>query len=146
MAAQYSMPYIVAATLAEGPKNYGAFEAEFHQDPRILGLIDKTEAHHDPKLDAYLPESMASGVVLHLADGGERKAEVIEALGAPGNPFSYDGVLEKARGLAVMVDPSIDTDAIAAAVRRMPEMTDIDDLNRLLVAPAYDAAVASAAE
>ena len=28
MAAQYSMPYIVAATLAKGPQDYGAFEAE----------------------------------------------------------------------------------------------------------------------
>ncbi len=146
MAAQYSMPYIVAASLAEGPQNYGAFEAEFHQDSRILSLIDKTEAHHDPKLDAHLPDNMASGVVLHLADGSERKAEVIEALGAPGNPFSYDGVLEKARGLAAMIDPAIDIGAIAAAVKQLPKAANISALAGLLVVPSYDLPAVTAAE
>jgi 2-methylcitrate dehydratase PrpD len=139
MAAQYSMPYIVAATLAEGPKNYGAFEAEYHRDPRIIGLIDRTEAHHDPKLDGHLPEHMASGVVLHLNDGSTRKAEVIEALGSPGNTLSFDGVLEKARAVTALVDPTIDPAAIGEAVRRLPDMADIDELTRLLVAPHYDA-------
>ena len=50
MAAQYSMPYITAATLAYGPKKYSAFETGYHNDPTIISLIDKTEAHHDPKL------------------------------------------------------------------------------------------------
>jgi 2-methylcitrate dehydratase PrpD len=143
MAAQYSMPYIVAATLARGPRNYGAFETKYHRDPAIIGLIDKTEAHHDPKLDTHLPDNMASGVVLHLADGSERKAEIIEALGSPGNQLSYDGVLEKARGLAAMIDPAIDMDAIAAAVRRLPEMADIDELSHLLAVPSYDTPVAA---
>ncbi len=138
MAAQYSMPYIVAATLALGPQNYGAFEAEYHRDPTIIGLIDRTEAHHDPELDAYLPDNMASGVVLHLADGSERKAEVVEALGSPGNTLSYDGVLEKARGLARMVNPAIDMDAIANAVRRLPDAASIHELTDLLVVPSYD--------
>ncbi len=146
MAAQYSMPYIVAATLAKGPKDFGAFEAEYHQDPRIIALIDKTEAHHDPKLDAHLPHNMASGVVLHLTDGSRREAEVIEALGSPGNSLSYDGVLRKARGLAAMIDPTIDIETIAAAVRHLPEMTDIDQLTALLTVPGYDLPDAVAAE
>ncbi len=138
MAAQYSMPYIVAATLAEGPQNYGAFEAEYHRDPRIIGLIDKTEAHHDPRLDGHLPDHMASGIVLHLSDGSTRKAEVIEALGSPGNPLSFEGVSEKARAVTALVDPNIDPTAIGDAVRRLPDMKDIDELTRLLVTPHYD--------
>ena len=146
MAAQYSMPYITAATLAYGPKNYGAFESAYHQDPTIISLIDKTEAHHDPKLDGYLPERMANRVVVTFADGRQNSAEVIEALGSPERPLSFDGVLEKAMPLIDMVDSDIDLPTIADAVRRLPDMTDIDDLMKLLVAANYDAPTSIAAE
>ena len=146
MAAQYSMPYITAATLVYGPKNYGAFESEFHQDPTIISLIDKTEAHHDPKLDGYLPERMANRVVITFVDGRQQHAEVIEALGSPGRPLTFDDVLEKAENLINMVDPKIDLPAIADAVRRLPKMTDIEDLTRFLVAGNYDSSATLAAE
>ena len=144
MAAQYSMPYITAATLAYGPKKYGAYEAEYHRDPTIISLIDKIEAHHDPKLDGYLPDRMANRVVVTFEGGREASAEVIDALGSPDRPLSFEGVLEKARPLIDMVDPSVDLAAIAETVRRLPELTDIDDLMKLLVAGNYDAAGQSA--
>jgi 2-methylcitrate dehydratase PrpD len=140
------MPYIVAATLSKGPRDYGAYEAEFHNDPQILSLIDKTEAHHDPALDAHLPEKMAGGVVLHLDDGSVRQAEVIEALGSPGNSLSFEEILNKARAVTDLIGPSIDVNAIATAVRRLPAMDDIDELTQLLAVPGYDAGRAAAAE
>lgn len=146
MAAQYSMPYITAATLAYGPKKYDAFETAYHQDPTIISLIDKTEAHHDPKLDSYLPDRMANRVTLHFADGRQESAEVIEALGSPERPLSFDGVLEKAEPLVAMVDPSLNLKAIADAVRELPDLTDIDEFMRLLVADNYDSPATIAAE
>lgn len=145
MAAQYSMPYIVAATLSKGPQEYGAFEAEYHEDPQILALIDKTEAHHDTALDAHLPENMGGGAALHLDDGSVRKAEVIEALGSPGNPLSFDGIVAKARAVTALIGPSIDIDAIAEAIKRLPETGDADGLAALLTIPGYDAAQDAAA-
>lgn len=145
MAAQYSMPYIVAATLVRGPQDYGAYETEFHTNPLILALIDKTEAHHDAALDAHLPDNMASGIALHLDDGSVRRAEVVEALGSPGNPLSFEGIAEKARTVTALVDSAIDVDAIADTVRRLPEITDIDNLTGHLVVPGYDAVRATAA-
>ena len=138
MAAQYSMPYITAATLAYGPKNYKAFESEYHQGQKIISLIDKTEAHHDPKLDEYLPEHMANRVVVTFGDGSQHAAEVIEALGSPECPLTFDGVFEKAETLINMVDPNIDLPAIADAVRKLPNMADIDNLMQLLIAKNYD--------
>jgi 2-methylcitrate dehydratase PrpD len=99
-------------------------------------LIDKTKAHHDPKFDGYLPERMANRVVVTFADGRQNSAEVIEALGSPERPLSFDGVLEKAMPLIDMVDSDIDLPAIA----------DIDDLIKLLVAANYDAPTSIAAE
>ena len=45
-----------------------------------------------------------------------------------------------------MVDSEIDLPAIADAVRRLQDMTDIDDLMKLLVAASYDAPTSVAAE
>ena len=146
MAAQYSMPYITAATLAYGPKKYSAFESGYHNDPTIISLIDKTEAHHDPKLDDYLPDRMANRVTVTFADGRQESAEVIEALGSPERPLSFDGVSEKAEPLIDMVDPSMDLGAIADAVRRLPDTSNIDDLMRTLVAGNYDSTTTLAAE
>jgi hypothetical protein len=75
-----------------------------------------------------------------------RQAEVIEALGSPGNSLSFDKILEKARAVTALIGPSIDVDVIAAAVRRLPEMDDIDELTQLLAVPGYDAGRAAAAE
>lgn len=69
MAAQYSMPYIVGATLSHGPRGYGAYESQYHRDPKILSLIDKVEAHHEPAFDAYVPFKMPNRVVLSLRCG-----------------------------------------------------------------------------
>ena len=146
MAAQYSMPYITAATLAYGPKKYSAFETGYHNDPTIISLIDKTEAHHDPKLDGYLPDRMANRVTVTFADGRRESAEVIEALGSPERPLSFDGVSEKAEPLIDMVDPSMDLGAIADAVRSLPDTSNIDDLIRTLVAGNYDSTTTLAAE
>lgn len=138
MAAQYSMPYITAATLAYGPKKYSAFEIRHHNDPMIISLIDKTEAHHDPKLDGYLPDRMANRVTVTFADGRQKSAEVTEALGSPDRPLSFGDVLEKAEPLIEMVDPSMDLEMIADKVRDLPDMTDTDDLMLTLVAGNYD--------
>lgn len=146
MAAQYSMPYITAATLAYGPKKYSAFETGYHNDPTIISLIDKTEAHHDPKLDGYLPDRMANRVTVTFADGRQESAEVIEALGSPDRPLSFDGVLEKAEPLIDMVDPTMDLGTIADAVRGLPNTANIDDLMRTLVAGNYDSTTTLAAE
>ena len=89
---------------------------------------------------------MANRVVITFSDGRQNSAEVIEALGSPERPLSFDGVLEKAMPLIDMVDSDIDLPAIAGAVRRLPDMTDIDDLMKLLVAANYDAPTSIAAE
>jgi len=146
MAAQYSMPYITAATLAYGPKKFSAFETEYHNDPTIISLIDKTEAHHDPILDGYLPDHMANRVTVTYTDGRQESAEVIEALGSPERPLSFDGVLEKAAPLIDMVDPSMDLGAISEAVHDLPNTRDIDTLMCTLVFNSYDSTATLAAE
>lgn len=138
MAAQYSMPYIVGATLGYGPRRYDAYETAYHRDPTILRLVDMVEAHHEPAFDVYVPVKMPNRVVVGFADGQTREARVIEALGSPEKPLSFDDLLDKARPLLAMTDPEINLDAIAEAVEALPTLASVDRLTQSLVAPQYD--------
>jgi 2-methylcitrate dehydratase PrpD len=125
MAAQYAMPYIVAATLVHGPQRYDAYGADYHDNIKIHDVIDKTEVAHDPALDIHLSAAMPSRVTLRMADGGERKATVIESTGSPERPLSMDGVIGKARSLAAMTDLDIDIDGLTASVTGLWDAADL---------------------
>jgi len=137
MAAQYSMPYIVGATLAYGSRRYDAYGPEHHADKKILDIVDRVQAEHDTSLDRYVPDAMPNRVVLRMRDGSERKETVIESLGSPERPLSLAGVADKARALLAMVDPGIDVDRLVKAVDALPETKDIGAFAGTLVIPGY---------
>jgi len=138
MAAQYSMPYIVGASLAYGPRRYDAYGEAHHEDPKILSLIDRIESEHDAAFDPLVPNKMPHGVTLRLNDGSTREAEVMDSLGTPVRPMSYDEVRAKAEALVAMTDPDIDLAGIIAKVDELDALADIRALTSLAVSPNYD--------
>ena len=138
MAAQYSMPYIVGATLAYGPTRFDAYGEAHHGDDRILDIVDRVEAQHDDDFDPMVPAKMPNRVDLHLRDGTTRSAEVLDSRGTPVHPLSTDGVLEKARALCETVDPGIDLDSIVGVVEQFETCDDVSDLTELLVVPNFE--------
>jgi 2-methylcitrate dehydratase PrpD len=139
MAAQYSMPYIVGATLAYGAQRYDAYGPAFHTDNRILDIVDRIDATLDTGLDRFVPEAMPNRVVLHMKDGSEREAQVIESLGSPERPLSLGGVEDKAKALLAMTGGVVDLERIVESVRGFDKIADVADFARLLVIPGYDA-------
>ncbi len=137
MAAQYSMPYIAGATLAYGPNRFDAYEEAYHRDAKILRVIDKVTAHRDENLEQQAPGRMSARVVLRLESGDVREAKVIEALGSPARPLDRQRILAKARALLAMVAPSVDIDAIAAAVDGLTDADTVTLLTEKLVVPGY---------
>tara|TARA_B100000519_G_scaffold77524_1_gene66921 strand:+ start:107 stop:1633 length:1527 start_codon:yes stop_codon:yes gene_type:complete len=138
MAAQYSMPYIVGATLAYGPTRYDAFDLDHHDDKRILDIVDRVEAKHDAELDAFVPAKMPNRVELHMRNGSTRSAEVMDSRGTPVHPLSTDGVLDKARALCETVDPDIDLNAIVNTIDQLTNCDDVNDLTTLLTVPSFE--------
>ena len=138
MAAQYSMPYIVGATLAYGPTRFDAYGEAHHVDARILDIVDRVEAKHDDGFDPMVPAKMPNRVDLHLCDGTTRSAEVLDSRGTPVHPLSTDGVLEKAHALCETVDPGVDLDSIVSVVERFETCDDVGDLTELLVVPSFE--------
>lgn len=101
MAAQYSAPFIVGATLAYGPQRYDAYGDEHMNDRAILDIADKVQFELSEELTRkYYPNHFATGVRMRLTDGGERYAMVVDSLGTPRKPLSRPHILAKGDGLA----------------------------------------------
>lgn len=136
MAAQYSMPYIVGATLAYGPRHYDAYGTEHHGDPKILSIVDQIEAEPDAELNRMTPAKMPTGVVLSLRGGGSREATVLDSLGTPVRPMDTGDVMAKGRALVGPLD--VDYDRIVSAVETFAEADDVSTFADSLVVPGYD--------
>jgi 2-methylcitrate dehydratase PrpD len=101
MTAQYSCPYVVAATLAYGPYGYHAYGEDYLADERIGSLIKRVHFEVDPDLERdHYPQHFASGVELHLRDGDTRSATVIDSVGTSARPLTRKQIIAKGAGLA----------------------------------------------
>jgi 2-methylcitrate dehydratase PrpD len=101
MAAQYSCPYIVGATLSYGPQRYDAYSDAYLDDPAILGLAAKVRFELSDELaKKYYPTRFATGVRIRLADGHTRSAVVVDSIGTPRKPLDKEQLVAKAKGLA----------------------------------------------
>ncbi|MCO5066832.1 MAG: MmgE/PrpD family protein [Rhizobiaceae bacterium] len=116
MAAQYSLPYIVGATLAYGPYDYDSYQQHRLQDPRILRLADQVEGEMDPELEAHCPKRLGGAVVLTLADGSTKAAKVLDSRGTAANPLTTPQLMEKASRLTDEIELDVDVDVAKATV------------------------------
>src|SRR5262249_28659927 len=116
MAAQYSMPFIVGATLAYGPHRFDAYREDRLGDARILGIVDKVEGTADAEIEAQFPSHMGTAVAVTVSDGSVRSTRVMDSRGTPANPLSLDELADKARGLMRDVDPKLDMAATQARI------------------------------
>jgi 2-methylcitrate dehydratase PrpD len=99
MAAQYSCPYIVGATLAHGPQRYDAYDDAFLHEPAILDIAAKVRFELSEELTAHYPRSFATGVRIRFHDGSTKSCVVIDSVGTPQKPLTREQILAKAAGL-----------------------------------------------
>lgn len=99
MAAQYSLPYTVGATMAYGPERFDAFEASSLSDGRILAWADRVAVEVDGALESSYPVHFGTEVELAFRDGARRRERVLDSVGTPANPMSMERLRRKARGL-----------------------------------------------
>jgi 2-methylcitrate dehydratase PrpD len=121
MAAQYSLPYVVGATLAYGSRRFDAYQEAFWGDPRILMLADKVEGSRDPEIERDYPTRMGAAVELHFRDGSVREAHVMDSRGTPARPLSVDAIETKGQALIDSAGLRFD---MAAARRTLWSATD----------------------
>ena len=115
IAAQYSMPYIVGATLAYGPRRYDAYGSDHHEDQKILSIVDQVQAQPDAELNSLVPAKMATSVELNLRGGSSRQAKVLDSLGTTVRPMSTIEVESKAQALLAPIE--VDAKGISDGIR-----------------------------
>jgi 2-methylcitrate dehydratase PrpD len=111
MAAQYSLPFVVGATLVYGPHRYDTYREEKLTDAGILSLADRVECEADADIEAHYPAQMGTAVEITQADGTRRSATVMNSRGTAANPLSTDALYAKAEGLVREIEPRVDLDA-----------------------------------
>ena len=116
MAAQYSLPYAVGATLAYGPYRFDAYGDKFHRDAKIIALIDKVEAHRDLKIEETYPEHMGASVEIFLSDGSKHYALVMDSKGTARFALTDEEICAKATSLLRDLMPNYD---VAAAYQTL---------------------------
>jgi len=104
MAAQYSLPFALGASLVVGPEIYEAYTEDRFEDTQILDLADKVEAVDDDGMEAAFPEHFGSWVELRMQDGTTRRAEMLDSIGTPARPMKNDVIENKIVGLLAPLD------------------------------------------
>ncbi len=128
MAAQYSLPYTMGASLVAGPYAHEAFQADRLDDAAILGLGDRVEAVADEGMEKAFPAHYGSWVEITLKGGETRRSDVLDSYGTPANPMSYDAIREKFEGLVRGAAPNLDIEGVTGMVDGLATLGDISDL------------------
>jgi 2-methylcitrate dehydratase len=86
--ADHSLPYVIAAAVADGNVLPDSFTDEKLKDPRIWDLLGKIKVVADPEIDAIFPGVKRARVSITTTSGGKYQAQVDHAKGSPQNPMS----------------------------------------------------------
>jgi len=104
MAAQYSLPFALGASLVIGPEVYEAYTEDKFNDEQILGLADKVEAVDDDGMEAAFPEHFGSWVEIRTKDGTMRRADMLDSIGTPARPMENATIENKIARLLAPLD------------------------------------------
>jgi 2-methylcitrate dehydratase PrpD len=99
-AAQYSLPYTVAAALVDGDLGVEQMREERLGDPRIRELATRVRLALDPRLDAMYPARRAARVEIRTTDGRKCEREVLTIKGSAEAPLTAADVEAKFLRLA----------------------------------------------
>ncbi len=136
MAAQYSLPFVVGATLEFGPTRYDAFASENLDNASILHWADMVQIEYDEKLQEQYPAHFGTEVEVGFSDGSMRRERILDSRGTPARPFTSEQLREKAESLTAQCQPPLDLDLLQATIEDLPKANSIRVLDRLLTGEA----------
>jgi 2-methylcitrate dehydratase len=133
--ADHSLPYCIAAALADGAVLPSSFEEDKIHDPMIRRLLERIEVTADPEIDALFPRIKRARVIITLSDGREVSAQVDHAKGSPENPMTDEEVIAKFRANSAGVLSAERQQAVIEATMQLGETPKpVRDYMKLLIA------------
>ena len=131
--ADHSLPYVIAAAVADGNVLPSSFSDEKLKDPRIWDLLGKIKVVADPEIDAMFPGVKRARVSITSNQGDTFTAQVDHAKGSPQNPMSDDEIVSKFRANAGGVLDKKKQDMVIDLTWKFDELNDIGEYMKLLV-------------
>jgi 2-methylcitrate dehydratase PrpD len=119
-AAQYSVPFALAAAALRGKRALLPLLAECLGQSDLIDFAQKVELHVDPQLDRAFPEKAAARVIFRTRRGDYERL-VMDALGDPANPLDPSGLESKFRTLTSGFMSSEQQEAMIAAIGQMEQ-------------------------
>ena len=130
--ADHSLPYVVAAAVADGNVLPSSFSDEKLKDPRIWDLLGKIKVVADPEIDAMFPGVKRARVTITTNQGDAHTAQVDNAKGSPLNPMSDEEIISKFRANAGVILSKEQQDKVIDLTWRFDELEEISEYMGLL--------------
>jgi 2-methylcitrate dehydratase len=130
--ADHSLPYVIAAAIAERQVTPLQFTDEKIADPTIRAQLNKVEVVADPEIEALFPGLQRVIVKVSTIDGREFSKQIDYPKGDPRNPLTDREIEEKFDALA---EPILDDDTrerIKDAVWNLDKLDSITNLMKLM--------------
>ncbi|TMP99380.1 MAG: MmgE/PrpD family protein [Verrucomicrobia bacterium] len=130
--ADHSLPYIVAAALADGEVTAKQFGPARIADPPLLALLQRVKVERHAELSARYPKAVGNIVTVRLRDGRTLSERVDYPRGHAQNPLNDAEVEAKFLALADARLGRERADAVLRLLWRLDEARDWDQLMSLL--------------
>jgi 2-methylcitrate dehydratase len=131
--ADHSLPYVIAAAVADGNVLPDSFSDEKLKDPRIWDLLSKIKVVADPEIDSLFPGVKRARVSITTLGGSTLAAQVDHAKGSPQNPMSDEEIVSKFRANSQGVIPDDRQDEIIDRTWNFESVKELGDYMRLFV-------------
>jgi 2-methylcitrate dehydratase len=132
--ADHSLPYVIAAAVAERQVTPLQFTDEKIMDPTIRAQLNKVEVVADPEIEALFPELQRVIVTVVTTDGREFTKQIDYPKGDPRNPLTDREIEEKFDALAEgVLTPEMGQD-VKEAVWNLEGLESITELMMMLQA------------
>jgi 2-methylcitrate dehydratase len=130
--ADHSLPYVIAAAIAERQVTPLQFTDEKIMDPTIRAQLNKVKVTADPEIEALFPELQRVIVKITTTDGQEFTKQIDYPKGDPRNPLTDQEVEEKFDALAEPVLSADRRRQVKDAVWKLEELSSITELMQQL--------------
>jgi len=131
--ADHSIPYLVAAALADGGVTPATFAPSRIKDPTLRPLIKKLSVVEEPEFTRRYPAESCTRIEVTTTDGRRVVAETSHPKGHYRNPLTDPEVEAKFRGLASATLGARGCDRVLAEVQRLEKAATLDGLFESLV-------------
>jgi 2-methylcitrate dehydratase len=127
--ADHSLPYVIAAAIADRQVTPVQFTNEKIMNDTIRAQLPKIEVVADPEIEKVFPDLQRVIVTIHTHDGRELTNQLDYPKGDPRNPLSDQEIEEKFEALA---EPVMSKGARRKAMDAIWQLDDLDSVTELM--------------